>query len=163
MEQTTAKYEGWTLIELFGHGHEAGYVTTQYFGDKAMFQVDVPEIPSQQETIDRPRWGDNDSDGLLSVGTVIERAAIPGRTRLINPGAVYSMNPATEEAVRAVIAKNERRSMRVLSMPAKPQLTDGETDPLPGETPRRRIVGHVCGACGCDIDEDGCGCDPEDA
>ena len=38
MEQTNARFEGWALIELFGHGHEAGFVTTQYYGDKAMFQ-----------------------------------------------------------------------------------------------------------------------------
>lgn len=113
------------MIELFGHGHEAGFVTTQYYGDKAMFQVDVPEIPERQETLAIPKWGDA---GLMPVGTVIKKEAIAGRTRLVNPGAVYSMNPATEEAVREVIARNERREIKVISMPAVTERTL-----LPGE------------------------------
>jgi hypothetical protein len=127
MEQN-AKFEGWALIELFGHGHEAGYVTTQYYGDKAMFQIDVPEIPARQETLQSPKWGDS---GLMPAGSVIEKAAVPGRTRLINPGAVYAMNPATEEAVRAAIAHSERREIKVISLPGNIQLTSGDT--LPGE------------------------------
>jgi hypothetical protein len=114
VDQEQAKFSGWAMIELFGHGHEAGFVTTQYFGDKAMFQVDIPEIPAGQETFIVPRWL---GKKLAPVGTVIEKEAIPGRTRLINPGAVYAMNPATEEAVRAVIARNEAREIKVISMP----------------------------------------------
>lgn len=125
MEGQNAKFEGWAMIELFGHGHEAGFVTTQYYGDKAMFQVDVPEIPEREETLQVPKWGDV---GLMPVGTVIKKEAIPGRTRLVNPGAVYSMNPATEEAVREVIARNERREIKVISMPAIAERTL-----LPGE------------------------------
>jgi len=129
VETQNAKFEGWALIELFGHGHEAGFVTTQYFGDRAMFQVDVPEIPARQETLDRPRWID---DRLCPVGSTVEAEAIPGRTRLINPGAVYAMNPATEEAVRAAIQRSERREIKVISMPAVAERTllpgDGEFD-----------------------------------
>lgn len=117
MDQSQAKFEGWTLIELFGHGHEAGYVTTQYYGDKAMFQIDVPEIPARQDTLKRPQWDQSGADRLLPVGTLIEFAPIPGRTRLVNPGAVYAMNPATEEAVRTAIASSERREIKVLSIP----------------------------------------------
>lgn len=134
MDQT-AHFEGWALIELFGHQREAGFVTTQYFGDKAMFQVDVPEIPAQQETIKTPRWADRDADGLLSAGTVIENQAVPGRTRIVSPGAIYAINPATEDAVRAAISASERRTIKVLSLPDKPQLTDGETEQLPVSVP----------------------------
>lgn len=117
MEQQS-KFSGWALIELFGHGDEAGFVTTQYFGDKAMFQVDVPEIPEHQETLQVPKWG---PDRLLPVGAVISREAIPGRSRLINPGAVYSMNPATEEAVRVAVARSQTREMKVISVPENAQ------------------------------------------
>lgn len=109
-----AHFEGWCLVELFGHNREAGFVTTQYFGDKAMFQIDVPEIPVRQETLTSPKW---DERRLMPAGTVIEREAIPGRTRLVNPGAVYALNPATEEAVREAIARSERREIKVISMP----------------------------------------------
>jgi hypothetical protein len=48
---------------------------------------------------------------------VVEREAIPGRTRLLGVGSVYSMNPATEEAVRMAISNSERRSIKVISVP----------------------------------------------
>ena len=121
-----AKFEGWALIELFGHQKEAGYVTTQYFGDKAMFQVDVPEIAAREETLTRPQWGETQ---LYPAGSVIEKQAIEGRTRLINPGAVYAMNPATEQAVRSAIASSERREIKVISLPEGKQLVAT----LPGE------------------------------
>lgn len=116
MEQNEAKFEGWALVELYGHGHEAGYVTTQHFGTACMFQVDIPEIPARQETLESPRWAE-DGSRLLPVGTVIEREAIPGRTRLLGVGSIYSMNPATEEAVRLAISRSERRAMKVISIP----------------------------------------------
>ncbi len=119
MDQSQAKFEGWALLELFGHSTEAGFVTTQYFGDKAMFQVDVPEIPARQETLDCPRWI---GSVLAPVGTVVEGEAIPGRSRLVNPGAVYAMNPATEQAVRAAIQRGVRREIKVISLPEGQQL-----------------------------------------
>jgi hypothetical protein len=130
MDGQNAKFEGWAMIELFGHGHEAGFVTTQYYGDKAMFQVDVPEIPARQETLTRPKWSDS---ALMPAGTVIEKETIPGRTRLINPGAIYSINPATEAAVREVISRSERREIKVISMPAQPERTLLPGEPEDGE------------------------------
>jgi hypothetical protein len=124
-----ANFEGWSLVELYGHGREAGFVTTQYFGTACMFQVDVPEIPARQETLTVPRWSP-DGTRLLPVGTVIEREAIPGRTRLLGVGSIYSMNPATEEAVRIAISKSERREMKVISVPegSQPALPMVEVD-----------------------------------
>jgi hypothetical protein len=113
-QQQAAKFEGWALIELFGHGSEAGFVTTQYFGDKAMFQVDVPELPAREEALKSPRYIDG---RFCPEGTVVEREAVPGRTRLVNPGAIYAMNPATKEAVLEAIARSERREIKVISVP----------------------------------------------
>jgi hypothetical protein len=114
-----SSYSGWALVELFGHQREAGFVTTQYFGDKAMFQVDVPEIGAREETLTAPRY----IDGVFApVGTVVSRGAIPGRSRLLGPGALYAINPATEEAVRAAISASERREIKVISLPEGKQL-----------------------------------------
>jgi len=138
MEQpTAAKYEGWTIVELFGHSQEAGYVTTEYFGDKAMFRVDVPEIAARQETVKRRAWT---GEQYLEAGTVIELPLIPGRTRFVSPGANYAMNPATEDAVRAFVSRAaERAPVKVLSLPenqsALPATVDveqeEETDDIP--------------------------------
>ena len=114
-----SSFSGWALVELFGHQREAGFVTTQYYGDKAMFQVDIPEIPEREEALARPVWIDSK---LVPAGSVISKAAIPGRTRLINPGAVYAMNPATEEAVRAAVAASGQREIKVISLPEGKQL-----------------------------------------
>lgn len=126
MESEQAKFEGWALIELFGHAREAGYVTTVYFGPAAMFRVDVPEIPARQETADRPRWLDNK---LCPVGTVVEAEAIPGRTRYVGPSAVYAMNPASEETVRAAAAKMVDRAVKIIAIPV-PQLSTGDASPF---------------------------------
>jgi hypothetical protein len=123
MESEQAKFEGWALIELFGHAREAGYVTTVYFGPAAMFRVDVPEIPARQEIADRPRWLDSK---LCPIGTVVEAEAIPGRTRYVGPSAVYAMNPASEETVRAAAAKMVDRAVKIIAMPASAQLLPGE-------------------------------------
>lgn len=120
-----AKFEGWALVELFGHGHEAGYVTTQHFGTACMFQVDVPEIPAHQETLTAPRWSE-DGNRLLPVGAVIEREAVPGRTRMLGIGSIYSMNPATEDAVRVAISRSERRAIKVISIPEQAALPSPE-------------------------------------
>jgi hypothetical protein len=114
-EQTQANWSGWALLELMGHNHEAGFISTLYFGGVALLQVDVPEIPAREETLSRPQWNDT---ALLPVGTVIRKEAIPGRTCMLNPSAIYRLNPATEEAVRAAIAASERRAIKVISMPA---------------------------------------------
>lgn len=116
MEQPSASFQGWALVELMGHQREAGYVTTQYFGDKAMFQIDVPERPAQQETLTAPKWGPDDT--LLPAGSVVEKPAVDGRTRLVNPSAVYAINPATEEAVLAALTASEPRRIKVISVPA---------------------------------------------
>lgn len=120
MESTNqSSFSGWALVELFGHQREAGYVTTQYFGDKAMFQIDVPEIDAREETLTAPRY----IDGVFApVGTVVSRGAIPGRSRLLGPGALYAINPATEEAVKAAISASERRELKVISLPEGKQL-----------------------------------------
>ncbi len=116
MDHVQASFSDWALVELMGHQREAGFVTTQYFGDKAMFQIDVPEIAEREETINKPTWGPEDK--LLPVGSVISREGIKGRTRLVNPSAVYAINPATEEAVRAAVGATERREMKVISIPS---------------------------------------------
>ena len=123
METQAAKFEGWALIELFGHGREAGFVTTQYFGDKAMFQVDVPELPERDTVLAAPQWIDFDQASKLApVGSTIRKEAVSGRTRLINPGAVYAMNPATEEAVRTALESAVRRRIISLALPERSQL-----------------------------------------
>lgn len=58
------------IVELFGHTKMAGIVTEQTVGSSTFIRVDVPETE-----------------------------AVPGFTRLLNPSAIYAINPVTEDVM----------------------------------------------------------------
>ena len=66
------KFELHAIVELFGHQRISGKVTEQSIGVATFIRVDVPETPSQ-----------------------------PKFTRLLNPSAIYAINPVTEEVATA--------------------------------------------------------------
>jgi hypothetical protein len=63
--------EFWAIVGLFGHQKIAGKISEQQFG-APMVRIDIPETE-----------------------------AAPAFTRLVNPSAVYDINPVTEEVARA--------------------------------------------------------------
>lgn len=71
--ETIEKFEAWALLELFGHNRIAGKVTEQTIGGGSFVRVDVPET-SESKTF----------------------------TRLLNPSAIYAINPVTEEVARGL-------------------------------------------------------------
>lgn len=64
------KFELNAVVELFGHTKMAGKVTEQSIGVATFVRVDVPETSQQ-----------------------------PKFTRLLNPSAIYAINPVTEEVM----------------------------------------------------------------
>lgn len=119
MDANQAKFEGWAVIELFGHQREAGFVTTQYYGNAAMFQLDVPELPEREYVLTRPEWG---PEGMIPSGSTVKKDAILGRTRLINPSAVYALNPCDETAVRKAIDSGAPREIKLVKLAEGKQL-----------------------------------------
>lgn len=75
MSTLQSSFDQWCIVELFGHQRIAGRVTEQTVGGCAFVRVDVPPI------------GD-----------------IPGYSRLLGQGAIYAINPVTEEISRAAAA-----------------------------------------------------------
>ena len=65
------KLELFAVVELFGHTKMAGKVTEQSIGPATFVRVDVPETESN-----------------------------PSFTRLLNPSAIYAINPVTEEVMK---------------------------------------------------------------
>lgn len=65
------KLELFAIVELFGHQKIAGKVTEQSIGPATFVRVDVPESEKQ-----------------------------PSFTRLLNPSAIYAINPVTEEVMK---------------------------------------------------------------
>ena len=64
------KFEINAVVELFGHNRMAGRVTEQTIGSASFIRIDVPETSRQ---------------GKFS--------------RLVNPSAIYAINPVTEEVM----------------------------------------------------------------
>lgn len=125
METQNSKFEGWAVVELFGHQKEFGFVTTQYFGTACLLQIDVPELVEREVTLSRPQYVDGD---WTPAGAVIKKSAVPARTRMVGPGAVYSLNPCAEEVVRKMIDESSR-DIAVVKLPDAKQLESGVTEP----------------------------------
>jgi hypothetical protein len=66
-------FDLWCVVELFGHAKIAGRCTEQNVAGTNMLRVDVPETKSQQTF-----------------------------TRFLSSGAIYAINPVSEEVARAV-------------------------------------------------------------
>jgi hypothetical protein len=128
MEQQ-AKFEGWAVVELFGHSKEAGYVTTQYFGDKAMFQIDVPALEERDYELESPQWAEiNGEEKYAPKGTKVRRSGTAARSRIVSPGAVYAMNPSTEDLVRKALDRNMPRKLIVLQLAETHQIAGTAND-----------------------------------
>jgi len=127
----TNKFEGWAVVELFGHVREAGYVTTEYFGSGALFRVDVPELPAREVLLRRPEWIEGEHCGA---GTKVARTAVSGRTRYIGPSAIYALNPCSQDAAFAALESMTQRETKVVELaPAPKQLIPYDAGPLEEE------------------------------
>lgn len=69
----------WAIVELFGHQKMAGHVTEQSLGVATFLRIDVPETPT-----------------------------VPAFTRILNPSAIYAINPVTEEVARITAQQLEQ-------------------------------------------------------
>jgi hypothetical protein len=142
MEPQTTQFEGWAVVELFGHAKEIGFVSTRYFGTACLFQIDVPELPEREILSKAAEWVEHEGRTILAPeGSKMKRPGSPARTRLVGPGAVYSMTPCTEETARVAIERAIPRALVLLELGKKadaPQVqwpeTDAETEEEEEET-----------------------------
>lgn len=115
--ETPNKFEGWAVVELFGHAKEIGFVTTQYYGTACLFQIDVPELPERELVLERPEYVDTEAGReWMPSGSKVKRQASAARSRLVGPGAVYSMTPCTEETAKKAIEEFSPRRLILLEM-----------------------------------------------
>ena len=111
------KFEGWAIVELFGHAKEIGFVTTQYYGTACLFQIDVPELPEREFLLERPEYTDTeDGREWVRAGSKVKRKGVPARSRLVGPAAIYSMTPCTEGTARKALEEFSPRSLILLEM-----------------------------------------------
>lgn len=72
MQETTAKFESWAIVEIMGHIKVAGMATTQNFGNTVMLRVDIPET-----------------------------AKHPAHTQMYGMGSIFSIKPCDEQTATA--------------------------------------------------------------
>jgi hypothetical protein len=102
MNEDTKTFEGWAIVELFGHNQIAGHVTEVSAFGTSMMRVDVPEV------------GDN-----------------PGYTKLFGGAAIYAVTPTTEEVARVAAHQLDVRPVSVWTVPNSLRLSPGDEDDVP--------------------------------
>lgn len=123
-EPKVSSFEGWALVEMFGHAKEVGYVTTEAYGSAVLFRCDTPELPEREYVLESPEYAVDSAAGTrwAPAGAKVKRPASPAKSRLIGPGAIYSITPCTEATARAALERVIRRELILLEMPDKVKL-----------------------------------------
>jgi hypothetical protein len=140
-QPTDGKFEGWAIVELFGHQREVGYVTTQVFGAAVLFRIDTPELPEREYVLQRPAYAhmeppteNSRTTKWCPEGSKVRRQAVPARTKLVGPSAIYAMTPCTEQTARMAIERSIEPPLILL------ELAEAKTLPAADD--------HICAECG---------------
>jgi hypothetical protein len=129
METQQNQFEGWAVVEMFGHQKIAGRVSTEVYGQACLFRVDVPEMPERQIVLEHYDYIDGQR---VPPGSKVQRPAEQPYSKLIGPGAVYAINPCNEATVREYLERERRRPLVLLELAtakALPSGLDAEIDP----------------------------------
>jgi hypothetical protein len=121
-EAKQAAFEGWAIVEIFGHQKAIGFVTTETYGSACLFRVDTPEMPEREYTLTRPAYTatpeDSDARQWTAAGAKVKRLASSPASQLVGPGAIYRLIPCTEAVAREAIEELIPRPL-ILLEPAK--------------------------------------------
>jgi hypothetical protein len=136
-EPKQAAFEGWAVVEMFGHAKEIGFVTTEVYGSAVLFRVDTPALPEREFISKRPDWS---GPKIIPIGAKVKREAVPAKSRLVGPGAIYSITPCTEETAMYAIEELIRRPLILVELPGG----DKPKELLPGETEAQNRTFSCC-------------------
>jgi hypothetical protein len=102
-----AHFTGYAVVEIMGHQHATGWVTTEYFGGVAMLHVILPGETGQEETLMERRWLEGE---YLYPGSVIrtDRLAVD---EWVGAGSIYRLRPCSEAAALS----RQPRKIEILS------------------------------------------------
>jgi hypothetical protein len=124
-ETPQSHFEGWAILEIFGHSKYAGYVKTEYFGTACMFRCDVPPL-KERETITKSGCyvnqgpdvpGGPDVERWAPPGSKVKEVATIGYTKYFGIGSIFSMSPCEQEAALLAVAEIQPRSIMLISLP----------------------------------------------
>jgi hypothetical protein len=92
-----ATFNGWCIVELFGHSRIAGHVSEQTIGGTSFVRVDVPAVNGQAPF-----------------------------TKLFGGAAIYAITPTTEEIASLAAANIVARPVDPWVVPVAKQLPSGD-------------------------------------
>lgn len=132
MSGDNAKFEGWAVVEVFGHQRYAGYVTTEAFGQAVLFRVDVPPLEERERLT--KHYGYDDAGNSIPPGSTVKEAAVQGYTKYFGPGAIYAMTPCSREVAEEAVAAMQTRKVSIITRapeprPALARAHDDDDDP----------------------------------
>jgi hypothetical protein len=142
---TAEGFEGYAIVEVFGHRQVAGFVRQVSLFGAQMARIDVPEVPERKSKA----W---DYNASREVERVIP--AIPAFTHYYGGSAIFSMVPTTEELARAAAARFRSEPPQPLA-PVSRQLESAPPDAELVEERRDLCVIDGCDADGVIENEDG--------
>jgi hypothetical protein len=132
MSTETAKFEGWAVVEIFGHQRYAGFVTTEQFGQAAMFRVDVPPLPERERVTKGYEYAGGQN---LPPGSTVKELGIPGYSKLFGVGAIYALTPCDQATAEKVLAQMQPRKLQLVKL--------GEQRALQVDWPDDNIVDDI--------------------
>lgn len=119
MTENAATFEGWAVLEIFGHQRYAGFVTTEAFGQAVLFRVDVPPL-AERERVTK-HYGYDDDGKSIPPGSTVKEAAVQGYTKYFGPGAIYAMTPCTQAVAEEAVEAMQSRKISIVSRAAEAQ------------------------------------------
>jgi hypothetical protein len=119
-EAKAATFEGWALVEIFGHRKVAGMVKdVEMFGSR-FCRIDEPEMPATKAK----RWTYHYDDGSKQVEYDVP--ARQARTHFYGASSIFGVTPCTEAMVREFLVRLQRdEAPAVVDIP---RLTAAEDD-----------------------------------
>ncbi len=130
MSEQQANFEGWAILEIFGHQRYAGFVRTEYYGSACMFRLDVPPLTERERVTKGGCYVaiDEDTRRWVPPGSTIKQPATEGYSKLFGVGAIYAMTPCDERAALAAVEEIQPRSLMLVSLPPEKVLAAGAPD-----------------------------------
>lgn len=129
MSEKQASFEGWAVVEVFGHQRYAGFVTTEAFGQAVLFRVDVPPL-AERERVTK-HYGYDDDGKSIPPGSIVKESEVQGYTKYFGPGAIYAMTPCSQEAAEKAVESAQPRKVSLVKLAPEANvlaLPDGSDD-----------------------------------
>ena len=125
-------FEGWAILEIFGHQRYAGYVTTQAFGTASMFRLDVPALEARERTTKRPGYVEG---AYTPAGSLVKEGPVQGYTKLFGVAAIYAMTPCSKEAALKAIEEIQPRPLMEVQIPTEEAKAIAAAGSIPESAP----------------------------